>query len=135
MCASAQGMQSLYPHAPKHHVLAVSCCLVDVLCELLRNYLGTMILQSCHPWPRYTFQPITRNPTSFNPQLEPASKLCSRSRSSLLVPCHGLQCFFSYTQGFILMSLVEITLFPVCHQSDMLPSFTPEMLAPSRCSV
>ena len=102
--------------------------------EELRNHLGTMILQSCHPWLRYTFQPVTRDPASFSPRLEPASKLCSRSRSSVL-GSSGLQCLLSDTQGFISMSLVEVMLFPVCRRSDMLPSFSPEVVAPSRCSV
>lgn len=80
-------------------------------------------------------QTVTRDPALFRPQLEPASKLCSRPRSSVLVSCHGLQCSFGYAQGFILMSLVEVTLFLVCPGSDTMPSFTLEVLAPPRCSV
>lgn len=83
----------------------------------------------------HTFRPITRDPDSFSPELEPASTFCLKSRSSVLGSCPGLQCSFSYTQGFILMSLVEVTLLPVCHGCDVLPSFTPEVLAPSGCSV
>lgn len=71
-------MQSLCLYTPNHPGLAVSCCLVDVLRELLRNRLESMILQLCHPCPRYTFQPVTRDPTSFISCLEPASKVWSR---------------------------------------------------------
>lgn len=76
--SAQESMQSLRLYTPNHPGLAVSCCLVDVLRELLRNRLESMILQLCHPCPRYTFQPITRDPTSFISCLEPASKLWSR---------------------------------------------------------
>lgn len=78
-----------------------------------------------------TFQPITRDPDSFRPKLEPASMFCLKSRSSVLGSCPGLQCSFSYTQGFILMSLVEVTLFPVSHGSGVV--FQCCHLSPQRC--